>query len=34
MRDSQNPLHLLTVTVRSAINTIHHIRVEYLNGKS
>lgn len=33
MRDSQNPLHLLTLTVRSAIDTIHHIRVEYSDGK-
>lgn len=33
MRDSQNPLHLLTITVRSTTNTIHHIRVEYCEGK-
>nr|XP_039259768.1 uncharacterized protein LOC120336211 [Styela clava]XP_039259769.1 uncharacterized protein LOC120336211 [Styela clava] len=33
MRDSQNPLHLLTITVRSTTNTVHHIRVEYCEGK-
>ncbi|XP_076816546.1 uncharacterized protein LOC143462315 isoform X2 [Clavelina lepadiformis] len=33
VRDSQDPLHILTVTVRTAENTIRHIRVEHTNGK-
>nr|CAB3266470.1 SOCS7 suppressor of cytokine signaling [Phallusia mammillata] len=33
VRDSQDPLHLLTLTVRSAENTIHHVRIEHADGK-
>lgn len=33
MRDSQDPRHLLTLTVRSTTETLHHVRVEYSEGK-
>jgi len=34
LRDSQDPLHILTVTVRTDVETIRHIRVEYTEGKT
>jgi len=33
VRDSQDPHHILTLTVRSTQNTIHHIRIEHNEGK-
>lgn len=33
VRDSQDPRHLLAITVRSTTSTLHHIRVEYCEGK-
>lgn len=33
VRDSQDPLHILTLTVRSYNGTIHHIRIEHSEGK-
>ena len=32
IRDSQDPLHILTVTVRTDVDMIRHIRVEYTEG--
>ena len=33
LRDSQDPLHILAVTVRTDTDVIRHIRLEYTNGK-
>lgn len=33
VRDSQDPHHILTLTVRSIESTYHHIRIEYSDGK-
>lgn len=33
VRDSQDPHHILTLTARSIENTVHHIRIQYNDGK-
>uniref|UniRef100_F6QHE0 Suppressor of cytokine signaling n=1 Tax=Ciona intestinalis TaxID=7719 RepID=F6QHE0_CIOIN len=33
VRDSQDPLHILTLTIRSVELSIHHVRVEHTEGK-
>uniref|UniRef100_H2YM61 Suppressor of cytokine signaling 7 n=1 Tax=Ciona savignyi TaxID=51511 RepID=H2YM61_CIOSA len=33
VRDSQDPLHILTLTIRSLEMSIHHIRIQHTQGK-